>query len=388
MENGTPDLPQDIITNILVRLPVKSLIRIQCVCKDWKNLFRTPSFIAEHLHHSTLQNPLLICDNVISNPWHVRLLNREMQVVEFHNTHIIDPLMPKWVYSSNGLLCMDLRGTCQDSLWLWNPTIRVARQVPKSLKSLNHYEYECFSVGFGFSPIVNDYKIVKLFFFGGFIVQGEVYSLRTEVWRKVEVGNLKGVHDCQWRAFSCNGAIFWIGCKEDVEGHSKSWLYLIVSFDIATEVFTLIPFLPMAPTYRCYNTLSSYESKLAIFGTDIKNSESYVIDLWVLEECAYPSRERWGWAKIYASKPNPFHFIIQPKIIWRNEIVCLVSPRYQMEGGGEEYKRKVILCNLTTDEFNCFDIPIWSPRLGNSYYVSLGFLDYVESLVLLDNFHI
>ncbi|KAI9126217.1 hypothetical protein K1719_002638 [Acacia pycnantha] len=233
---------------------------------------------------------------------------------------------------------------------------------------------------------------IQLLEWPGYVVRGEVYSLRTGAWRKVEVGNLKDVHDFQNRAFPCNGAIFWIERKEDdVEGHSKSWLYLIVSFDIATEVFTLIPFPPpMASTYRCYTTLSSYENKLAIFGTDTKNSESYRIDLWVLEECAYPSRERWNWAKIYASRPNPFHFIIRPKIIWRNEIVFVVkeSPRYQMEGGGEKYKRKFILCNLTTDEFNCFDIPIWSPRLGNSYYVSLGFLDYVESLVLLDNFHI
>ena len=47
MANDAPCLPQEIITNIVVRLPVKSLIRFQCVCKDWKNLFRT---------HLSLQN--------------------------------------------------------------------------------------------------------------------------------------------------------------------------------------------------------------------------------------------------------------------------------------------------------------------------------------------
>ncbi|KAI9084710.1 hypothetical protein K1719_033354 [Acacia pycnantha] len=332
MENGTPDLPQDIITSILVRLSVKSLIRFQCVCKDWKNMFKTQSFIAKHLHHSTLQNSLIIADNIISegNGWHLRLLNREMQVFEFHNTDIIDPLMPGWVYSSNGLLCVDLRG--------------------------------------------------------------KVYSLRMGLWRKVEVGNLEGVYGLRLRAFPCNGDIFWIGHKEDMEKHSKNCLDLIVSFDIAKEVFTLIPFPTRTSAYGSFNTLASYESKLAIFfGTDIENSESYVIDMWVLEECAYPSRERWSWAKIYTSRPNLFpSFIIWPKIIYRNEIVCLLEelPRYQIQGEEESYKGKFILCNLTTDEFKLFDIPIWSWSLGIFHYFSLGILDYVESLVLLDNFHI
>ncbi|KAI9084721.1 hypothetical protein K1719_033365 [Acacia pycnantha] len=202
--------------------------------------------------------------------------------------------------SSNGLLCVSCN--TKDCLWLWNPSIRVVRQVPKSL----NYAYEGFSVGFGFSPIINDYKIVK--FFLPLVVQAEVYSLRTGLWRKVEVGNLKGIHEFRCKAFPCNGAVFWIGRKEDVRGtskswqDSKSWLDLIVSFDIATEVFTLIPFLPMAP-YYCYDTLASYENKLAIFfGRATENCESYVIDLWVLEECADPSRERWSWAKIYTSE--------------------------------------------------------------------------------------
>ncbi|KAK4256309.1 hypothetical protein QN277_009192 [Acacia crassicarpa] len=371
MENDTPIFPQEIISSILVRLPVKALIRFQCVCKDWKNLFRTPSFIAEHLHHSTRQNPLLIVDSIISegNPWHIYLLNPEMQIHEFHNTHIIDPLMPGLVYSSNGLLCLKL----SDSFCLWNPAIRVVRRVPKSL---NNYKYEHFSVGFGFSPIINDYKIVKLFLSGYFVVQGEVYSLRTGLWRKVEVGKLEGVYGLGGEAFPCNGEIFWIGKKKDVEGH-----YWIVSFDIANEVFTLTPF----PTshQRSYNTLASYENKLAIlFPTWIENSESYVIDLWVLEECADPSKGRWNWAKIYTSRPNPYRCIIWPKIIWRNEIVCSVEafPKYQIEGEEEDYEGKVVLCNLSTDEFNFFDIPIcsYSPRI----------LEYVESLVLLDNIHV
>ncbi|KAI9084682.1 hypothetical protein K1719_033326 [Acacia pycnantha] len=286
-----------------------------------------------------------------------------------------------WIYSSNGLLCMKLRSNSQDCLWLWNPSIRVVRQVPKSLN-----EPECFSVGFGFSPIINDYKIVKFVVPGYFVVQAEIYSLRTGLWRKVEVGNLEGVYVRGLGAFSCNGAIFWIGQKINVEGrYIISHLDLIVSFDIAREVFTLIPFPTVTSSYQCSYKLASFENKLALFFPSItENSESWAIALWVLEECTDPSRERWSWAKIYTSKPDPYcyNFFISPKIIWRNEIVCSVEafPKYQIEGEEEDLEGKVVLCNLTTDEFNCFDIPICSS--------SPVILDYVESLVLLDNIHV
>ncbi|KAK4256310.1 hypothetical protein QN277_009193 [Acacia crassicarpa] len=381
MEKDMPIFPQEIITSILVRLPVKSLIRFQCVCKSWKNLFRTPSFIAEHLHHSTRQNPLLIVDSDVSGciPWRLCLLNCEMEVSEFENTHIIDSLMSGcfyccnhmlckmsgWLYSSNGLLCVKFSRNSQDHLWLWNPSIRVVRQVPESLN-----EPKYFSVGFGFSPIIDDYKIVK-FFLAGFsvVVQAEVYSLRTGLWRKVEVGNLEGVYDLGCGAFSWNGAIFWIGEKKDVEVHNKSHLELIVSFDIAGEVFTLIPFPTLNSADSCYKRLASFENKLALlFTSDIENSGSWAIDLWVLEECTDPSRERWSWAKIYTSTPNPCW--ICAEIIWRNEIVCLVEAFEGEEG-------KVVLCNLTTNEFKPFGC---SSRPG--------ILEYVESLVLLDNIHV
>ncbi|KAK4266540.1 hypothetical protein QN277_027440 [Acacia crassicarpa] len=383
MENDTPILPQEIITSILVRLPVKSLIRFLCVCKDWKNLFRTPSFFAEHLHHSSRQNSLLlIVDSIIpeANSRHLYSLNREMQIHEIQKSRNIGHFKPGCVYSSNGLLCVGLDNECPDSLWLWNPTIRVVRQVPKSL---NNYEYEDFSVGFGFSPTINDYKIIKLFLSGRFVVQGEVYSLKTGLWRKVEVGNLEGVYVLRgWSAFPCNETIFWMG-RKDVEGHSKCRLHLIVSFDIAKDVFTLTPFPVMISRQKCCNTLVCYEKKLVCYENKLAiffpNSESHGIDLWVLEECGDPSKGRWSWAKIFSSRPNPSSLIIYPQIIWRNEIVCLVQalPEYEVE---EDYEGKLVLGSLTADELNIFDVPI---RSFNTWI-----FDYVESLVLLDKIHI
>ena len=42
-------LPDDIVLNILSRLPVKSLLRFRCVCKTWVSSITTPNFISTHL---------------------------------------------------------------------------------------------------------------------------------------------------------------------------------------------------------------------------------------------------------------------------------------------------------------------------------------------------
>ncbi|KAK4256311.1 hypothetical protein QN277_009194 [Acacia crassicarpa] len=370
MENEVSYLPPGIIRNILLRLSVKSLIRFQRVCKDWKNLFKTPSFIADHLHRSTQKSPLLVVDSIIcrSNPWRLCLLNREMQALEFQNTHITNSFTSSRVYSSYGLLCVELIGRYQHSFWLWNPCIRKLIQVPKPL------DRGKYSVGFGFSPIVNDYKIVQLCMSDDLVDQVEVYALREGLWRAVELRDLEGVSVSGRSAVTCNGAIFWFGLKEGEE--EEDCELVIVSFDIAMEVFTLIPFPNIPLTLEsCFDRLTMYQNKLAMLApTVVGNPESYLIDLWVLEESTDPSKERWSWTKLYTSRPNPYRFSISP-IVWRNEIVCSLN-----SSKPENHEAKVVFCNITTDEFKVFTIP----KCGNSSQM----FDYVESLVLLDRIEV
>ncbi|KAI9084662.1 hypothetical protein K1719_033306 [Acacia pycnantha] len=277
--------------------------------------------------------------------------------------------MSSRIYSSYGLLCVELIGRSQYSFWLWNPSIRKLIQVPKPL---GRGEY---SVGFGFSPIVNDYKIVKLCMSNDLVDQVEVYALREGLWRAVGLGDLEGVFVSGRGGVTCNGAIFWFGLKEDEE--EEDCERVIVSFDIAMEVSTLIPFpnMPLA-LESIFNRLTMYQNKLAMLApTVVGNPESYLINLWVLEESTDPSKERWSWTKLYTSRPNPYRFSISAQIVWRNEIVCSVN-----SSKPENHEAKVVFCNITTDEFKVFAIP----KRSNSSQM----FDYVESLVLLDRIQV
>ncbi|GAB2280072.1 hypothetical protein Dimus_014710 [Dionaea muscipula] len=42
-------LPEDVLVEILSRLPVKTLILLTCVCKQWLSLIRSPQFATKQL---------------------------------------------------------------------------------------------------------------------------------------------------------------------------------------------------------------------------------------------------------------------------------------------------------------------------------------------------
>ncbi|XP_054776830.1 putative F-box/kelch-repeat protein At1g12170 [Prosopis cineraria] len=378
-----PVLPQDIITNILVRLPVKSLIRFQCVCKPWKNLFKSSSFIAEHLQHSSLQNLCLLLEDFGKyDPFQICLLDREMKVVQVPNDPFTNSM--RWcvwtIDSCNGLLCVGMATFPRSlSLLVWNPATRETRPV---LRAVNYSEDEYFCVGFGFSPTLDDYKIVKVRVseIDYLVNQVEVYSLSTGSWREVEFGNLDGVA-IHSDGFTTNGAIFWIGLKLGVE-EDEDDINFIVSFDIAMELFTLIPTPPSPFSVRTTSFpkyLTAYENKLAVLSDTLSgDSRSSLIHLWVMEEGTGTNRERWSWTKKYTSNPYPDLFLI-PITIWRNEIVCNVRSIDQVEDEVENDERKIVMFNLTTNEIKTHDIR--KSALG------YGIFNHAESLVPIGNIH-
>ncbi|KAI9123661.1 hypothetical protein K1719_004961 [Acacia pycnantha] len=329
MANGgdEPFLPPEIIINILKRLPVKSLVRFQCGCKEWKNLFKTPSFIAEHLHHSDHKNPFLLLHEYYCRS--IRLLNQNLETVEILSI----PFRHGWkiIGSCNGLLCVITNLYLSLSprlLCLWNPATRKVREIPQTT---NDYWGICV-FGFGFSSIVNDYKIVK--FYNQelrkkkkedhyFIVANygydlvEVYSLSTGLWKELEFGALQNIR-FRTTAVSADGTMVWLG-KEDLNP-------VLVSFDIVTEVFTITPIDGVSPT-----NLGVWEDKFAIFwygeynATDDEydNAEdgfnSTDVRLRLLEQVASESGKSLRCADEYSI--DTFSRALHPLCIWRNEVV-------------------------------------------------------------------
>ncbi|KAI9126673.1 hypothetical protein K1719_002269 [Acacia pycnantha] len=367
MECGIPlRISQEFLRTIFKRLPVRTLIQLQCVCKDWKNLLNDPSFIQEHLLYSAHENPsLLIHCLTVLNTLELYTIDCEMQILPVESVPLIESLPNATVIGSiNGLVCVKSNDKFLNIL-VWNPAIREFRLLTREA----HLWVE---IGFGFCSIVNDYKVVSIskhdHGISGLIYQVEVYALSTCSWKKVEVGGLLDGLEIRSDGCCTDGAIFWFGFKKG-NGH------MLVSYCIETEEFAFISSPISAPVWidSFFYSLSVYENKLALLShTTIGNYEDSLIDLWVMEEGKdSTSEERWSWTKKYSIK-HPYWLL--PWFVRRNMIVCMYHAASEHEVVDDGLN--IVLVNLTTNELKKFA----SHKYGIAFY---GF-SYVESLVPVD----
>ncbi|KAK4259350.1 hypothetical protein QN277_005692 [Acacia crassicarpa] len=365
-----PFLHFEIIINILKRLPVKSILRFRSVCKDWKNLFKTQSFIAEHTRHSADESPFLTLleYDYSSERASLRLLNQKMETVEVLSIPSNDCFNDGWeiIGSCNGLLCV--KGSRpRQLLCLWNPVNIEVREIPQTRK--DYWRPSMF--GFGFSGIVNDYKIVR--FFRPKKVEGlnskvrlvKMYSLSTDSWKELEPGAVQKTRfKCGNVSVSVDGTMTWLGDEDS--------LPVLVSFDIATEVFTLTPIpsvIRVPPT-----TLGVYQNKFVISGHHI---ESQFMDIWVMEQVASESGKHFSCSEKYSVEIPSYALALDILCIWGNEIVCCDDEEREFGlEGKSEYNLK--LFNHTTKEWK------ESPNISSADDCCAGF-SYGGSLVSLFN---
>ena len=52
---------RDLLEDVLLRLPVESLVHFKCMCKHWYALITSPSFVEMHYHHKHNHAHVLIC---------------------------------------------------------------------------------------------------------------------------------------------------------------------------------------------------------------------------------------------------------------------------------------------------------------------------------------
>ncbi|KAK6134424.1 hypothetical protein DH2020_031856 [Rehmannia glutinosa] len=185
-------LPQEVLINILTRLPPKSLIKFRCVSKSWNSLISSPYFITLHAQQSTCATNHFIIRSYSKNQ-NAEIYSVHSDSDEFHEQNDIRIENPfrdstrfyyRIVGSSNGVLCLsdNLFGHTH-SIFLWNPVIRRKVTLPLP-KSTFENTWPCMCVlGFGFDAKNDDYKVVRVAYCPveyGYSVppKVEVYALR------------------------------------------------------------------------------------------------------------------------------------------------------------------------------------------------------------------
>ncbi|GJZ78425.1 putative F-box domain-containing protein [Tanacetum coccineum] len=211
-------LCEDLIDEIFIRLPFKSLVRNTSLSKSWRSCISTPSFARKYtlrsvttplppqkyyLRKHVQYDPIRICRYTVCD-----LLDKRIQWLKIRQA--------PWqlftiVGSCNGIICL----------------------------------YKRVLFGFGFDP--DDYKIVAMSYEAA--QSSFIYSLKTNSWSKI-LSDTPNVYYVPFNSSSAcffNGTLHWV-VKCELNDRNQ---FLIITFDLSTNVFGFIS-LPY-PSLRFYN---------------------------------------------------------------------------------------------------------------------------------------
>ncbi|KAM3222739.1 F-box/kelch-repeat protein like [Capsicum annuum] len=177
--------PTEIVTEILSRLPVKSLLRFKSVLKSWSSLICSPEFTKYHLSLSANNNKDYTNHSVLWRIAQPKLNLEESLVMEETNLdyHMKNSGIACVIEGSvNGLICLVNEAK---ELFRWNPAVTKYKKLPDFSTKLKD-DGQC-TFGFGYDDIHNDYKLywaTSIDIKSGWSITS--FHLSNEKWRKVE----------------------------------------------------------------------------------------------------------------------------------------------------------------------------------------------------------
>ncbi|XP_058202602.1 F-box/kelch-repeat protein At3g23880-like [Rhododendron vialii] len=247
-----PNLPYEINVEILLRLPVKSLLRFRLLeTTDFHRDFKSCSIPSIMRHEQS--------DTAASVDW---------PFVESPNRFWIEG-------SCDGLVC--LHTGKKKTIFLWNPSTKKYRKLP-SITIPYDWSPGC---GLGYDSFTDDYKVVLVLNGGSnrdyHLNKVAVYTLRADSWRRI--ADFPHSIIMAGKGKFVSGALHWTVS----DGSSK----LIVSLDLAKETYGEVS----QPDYNRDGGLLSTMDVLSGYLCMLCKYPRAHVDLWVMKE--YGKTESW-----------------------------------------------------------------------------------------------
>ncbi|MCL7044441.1 hypothetical protein MKW94_004867 [Papaver nudicaule] len=412
--DGDPlnSLPQDLLIEILLWLPVASLLRSKAVCKLWRSIIQSSDFIRRH---ATFENSSSKLGDFIFQyrPSHIKDFNykpyflllssssREEDYDQWSyknlgiSPHLSDgddgddeydwfscyPPEASMVGSCHGIICV--HDPEPRDIILWNPATKKFRCIPKSLPLLDEFgELQTEFVFFGFDCQTHDYKVVQITFFK---IDNEVditprnrvqiYSLRSDSWRWCMDANLYG-HSHRGSAnnqgrYLHGSYYFWGHYFRRNELSYVKQDAVVLSFNFSTESFRMMP----GPCgYFDLDAIGGDRGKIVCISTDL-SSRTDVHEVYALNDYDYScnaanaDKKEYSWTKLHTFTINHAYGGFGIKAVTKNGECGFLLRR----GGG------LLVINFLTEEMQ--DVETIDASVGMVLRADV----YKESLVSIDS---
>ncbi|XP_039690070.1 F-box only protein 8 [Medicago truncatula] len=319
MPSNSAYIHEDIAFSILLKLPIKSLKRFECVRKLWSHLTEDEDspFMTMYSNNLLLSQPY---DGDTS-----LLINMCPRLERFHSlsgerfanrVSLINPIQSDCEAlqiigfgSVNGILCLQYGET---RISLWNPTTNEFKVIPPAGTRLPHIVHKFKSKlvdpfyiqttihGFGYDSVADDYKLICLQSFEPYYFYNDkqrmkqslllqhkslqpfwmIYSLTSNSWKKLYVNMPRSSPTFQLEYYHGNHRLYMDGVCH--------WLSLptsgacMVSFDLNNETFfvTPIPSYILRVRRRAWQQLMVVNHSIALVSLPYHNTQTYHISIW------------------------------------------------------------------------------------------------------------
>lgn len=370
-------LPFDIIPHILSRLPVKTLMKFKCVCREWFSIIESPYFARLHSNQS---QPIQETRVLLPFYEQQKLLNPCKDDGRF--MHISLDLVSNFfksksyylVGSCNELLCfkkLNCYGGKTGLLLLFNPLRQQLLPLPSpSVKPAKFV--------LGFDSSTTTYKILTLFYeeistaFDDeprYRLGAEVFSLgirtsSSSSWRAIS--NVpQFLLALQHPVFTC-GALHWV-TDDSLLAPETSYSKKIVAFHVGKEEFSFIAWPDTTIGFPEKYHLVELRGCLCF----VHSSVDY-INIWIMKN---NGRKVEDWAREYR-----IH-ITTPEIFYHPTFVMQVIGQWEDEEILLRYSSCFVAYNPRTDKLSCIHIPS-----SDDCDIGVFYFTFTGSLISLSGF--
>jgi F-box interacting protein len=308
-------LPNELVIQILKRLPVKSLICFKCVCKLWFSLISDPHFANSHFQlTAATHTPRVMC---------ISPLSHEILSIDFEAFFNDDPASVNLNFSlPKSYFPVEIRGSCRGfillyrppNIYVWNPCTGFKKQIPLSTFDSKSVA-DCH--GLVYDESRDDHLVVVFSHVSSHL---EVFSFRDNMWKEINVTHFPYVIvPYQGEGFLLNGVIHWLAYRRDLD------LDVIVAFDLMEKKMFEMP-VPSDFAQRFLGNLWVFGEFLSLW---VKDYDNDTIVIWVMKE--YKMHSSWTKTLVLPLRGIPDHYF-QPiystkngDIIGRNHGTRLVK---------------------------------------------------------------
>ncbi|KAL8458060.1 hypothetical protein ACS0TY_035801 [Phlomoides rotata] len=316
------DLIEDVLLEIFLRLPVKTLVRFKCVCKHWHTIIESQSFVKQHFSQRSNQERLLVRHYKRNEDLHAYALFVDDICSGFEEpAHLQMPnMILELLGPVNGVFC--LVGQSRD-LALLNPATRQLKPLPELPEVIvdPHLLFLDNVLGFGLDPLSGDYKVISVWYLWNRSVIAPdchpitfVYNLGSDSWRILED---VGCFESSYRACRSicntytNGVYYW------TMEFSNTNVAAILSFDMATEKFKEIQ-VPDCLKSKIGH-LTVHNDSIALLSYQLERND--LCEVWLMEK-----EGSWNRGAVV----GPCQAINWPLCLWKNNLLIEADSSFLM----------------------------------------------------------